>query len=85
HSLLATRLMARTREAFGVELSLRRLFEEPTIARLGVTLEENLVTGRRRTPTRIKIQPRALVETDLFTTIDPLANHELEASLATQN
>jgi amino acid adenylation domain-containing protein len=77
HSLLATRLMARTREAFGVELSLRRLFEEPTIARLGVALEENLVTGRRRTPTRIKIQPRASVETDLFTTIDSLANHEL--------
>jgi amino acid adenylation domain-containing protein len=67
HSLLATRLMARIREGFGVTLSLRRLFEEPTIAALGVALEESLMTGRRRTPTRIRVQPRA--------TIDPFANH----------
>jgi amino acid adenylation domain-containing protein len=85
HSLLATRLTARTREAFGVELSLRRLFEEPTIARLGMAIEEGLVTGRRRTPTRIKIQPRASVEIDLFTTIDPFANQESEECLATQS
>jgi len=66
HSLLATRLMARIREGFGVTLSLRRLFEEPNIAGLAVALEESLVTDQRRTPTRIKIQPRA--------TIDPFAN-----------
>jgi amino acid adenylation domain-containing protein len=83
HSLLATRLTARIREAFAVDVSLRRLFEEPTIARLGVAIEESLVTGRRRTPTRIKIQPRASV--DLFTTIDPFANQETEECLATQS
>ncbi|HEU4768923.1 MAG TPA: amino acid adenylation domain-containing protein, partial [Pyrinomonadaceae bacterium] len=84
HSLLATRLTARIRESFSVDVSLRRLFEQPTIARLAVAIEESLVTGRRRTPTRIKLQPRASV--DLFTTIDPFANQESEEEcLATQS
>src|SRR6185369_6146570 len=40
HSLLATQVMSRVREAFGVEVALRRLFESPTIAGLAQQIEQ---------------------------------------------
>ncbi len=45
HSLLATQLMSRVREAFGVEVSLRELFEGPTIRELGAGIEQALGEG----------------------------------------
>ncbi|MEO0769803.1 MAG: condensation domain-containing protein, partial [Cyanobacteria bacterium J06649_4] len=40
HSLLATQVASRVREAFNVELSLRYLFESPTIATLSQVIQE---------------------------------------------
>jgi amino acid adenylation domain-containing protein len=42
HSLLATQLMSRVRDAFGVEVTLRQLFEGPTIAELAEKVETAL-------------------------------------------
>lgn len=43
HSLLATQLIARIRDAFGVDLSLRTVFEGPTIAELSAQIESALI------------------------------------------
>ena len=43
HSLLGTQLIARVRDAFGVELSLRTLFDAPTISQLATQIEALLI------------------------------------------
>jgi acyl carrier protein len=43
HSLLATQLLAHVREVFGVEVALRAVFAEPTVAALASVIEELLI------------------------------------------
>ncbi|TSC19397.1 condensation domain-containing protein, partial [Corallococcus sp. Z5C101001] len=58
HSLLATQVVSRLREAFQVELSLRVLFEAPTVAELAARLEDLLHGTRRRPIPALVPQPR---------------------------
>jgi amino acid adenylation domain-containing protein len=46
HSLLATQIISRVRDAFSVEIPLRRLFEAPTVAELARHVEMALSMGR---------------------------------------
>jgi amino acid adenylation domain-containing protein len=50
HSLLAIRLLARVREAFGVELDVRSVFERRTVADLAARVEELLRGGSALPP-----------------------------------
>jgi amino acid adenylation domain-containing protein len=45
HSLLATQVISRVREVFGVEVGLRRLFEEPTLRGFSRSIEAALRAG----------------------------------------
>jgi amino acid adenylation domain-containing protein len=58
HSLQATQIMSRVLETFQVEVPLRRLFEEPTIAQLAENIEEALRTAQQGSTSPLKHVPR---------------------------
>lgn len=58
HSLMATQVVSRVREIFGVEISLETLFREPTIAKLAEQIESSLRAGQITETPAIRAVPR---------------------------
>ena len=58
HSLLATRLVSRIRDAFHVEVSVRDLFETPTLEALGRRIERSLREGQGIDPVQFAAEAR---------------------------
>jgi amino acid adenylation domain-containing protein len=86
HSLLALQVMARIRSLFGVELPVRSLFEEPTLAALAVAVEKAQVSGvKARTPV-LQRRPRPATAAPpspeaLLAQLDNLSPSELQTLL----
>jgi amino acid adenylation domain-containing protein len=83
HSLLAMQLMARVRNEFKTELSLRNIFEAPTIAELATILDRKKNQGAM-TP----LQPMARAQSissqhaqELLNRLDELSDTEVESLL----
>jgi amino acid adenylation domain-containing protein len=83
HSLLVLQVMARIRRAFEVEIPVRVMFEEPTIAGIATEIEKALAAGQKvRTPT-LKRRPTPAVPAQeaLLAHLDTLSAEEVQALL----
>ena len=83
HSLLAMQMMARVRNEFQAELSLRNIFEAPTIAELAIILDR-----KKNAPAMPALLPRAQAQTisarhaqELLDRLDELSDTEVESLL----
>jgi amino acid adenylation domain-containing protein len=96
HSLLVLQVMARIRREFDVELGVRTMFEEPTIAGLGIEVEKARATGiksqtpvleRRPRPAAANVSREALLahlDTLSADDVQTLLKRVLDAKLSTE-
>jgi acyl carrier protein len=59
HSLLTTQLISRVRELFNVELPLRQVFQQPTIAALATSIEQTQNSAPGELPKIVRVDRTA--------------------------
>jgi len=85
HSLLATKVATRLREAFQQEISLGKIFESPTVAEIAAVIEEGQAHPKRINDFEIERLPRG--NADMAQVLAELANlseHEAQSLLMTE-
>jgi amino acid adenylation domain-containing protein len=84
HSLLVLQVMARIRREFDVELGVRTMFEEPTIAGLASEVERARAMGMRVQTPALERRPRAAASTSretLLAQLDTLSADDVQTLL----
>jgi len=85
HSLLVLQVMARIRREFDVELGVRTMFEEPTIAGLASEVEKARAMGMKAQTPILERRPRAAVESTsretLLAQLDTLSADDVQTLL----
>jgi amino acid adenylation domain-containing protein len=84
HSLLVLQVMARIRREFDVELGVRTMFEEPTIAGLGIEVEKARATGIKSQTPALERRPRPAANVSreaLLAQLDTLSADDVETLL----
>src|ERR1700687_6237820 len=84
HSLLVLQVMARIRREFDVELGVRTMFEEPTIAGLAGEVEKARALGMKAQKPVLERRPRAAAagstsRETLLAQLDTLSAHDVQA------
>ncbi|MGH9760903.1 MAG: phosphopantetheine-binding protein, partial [Blastocatellia bacterium] len=82
HSLSATRVMVRIRDAFHIDVPLRNLFETPTIAGLAAVLDKSEPMIEQDEPIEIISRQTAPEQKPLTSMLDDLSKEDLESLLA---
>jgi acyl carrier protein len=77
HSLLATQVISRLRQSFPVDLPLRRLFEQPTVATLA-----RAITESQGKPTNGTIGKVAADEDPTLSRLDAISDEEVDSLLS---
>jgi acyl carrier protein len=85
HSLLATKVATRLREAFQQEISLGKMFEAPTVAEIAAVIEEGQAHPRRINDFEIERLPRGNEDmAQVLAELAKLSEHEAQSLLRTE-